>query len=850
MEILAHGEGSLPEPASERKGHGPFAALLTEVKKSRTPVLPHSRGKTMRVPRRGPSSLLPVVCLALAASTWLVAPEARAAGHGEPGPVYPVEIRLADRQADLLTLVEIGIDVDAVFADRVRAYVIAEEEEKLAALGFDVAAIPDEARIAAEREAPAAPRPTYHTYATLTAELQQVAQDHPAIARLFSVGKSVQNRDLWIMKITRNPDVEEDEPEFRYVAAVHGDEVVGKENLIDLINLLTDGYGSDPRITRLVDTTEIWILPSANPDGTELHQRYNANGFDLNRNFPDQFEDPVDSTVGRQPETAAIMNWGYAHSPVLSANFHGGAVVANYPWDGTASHLSVYNASPDDPLFVSLARTYADNNPSMAVSNSDPSFNNGICNGADWYVIYGGLQDWSYVWHGDDELTLEISSVKWPSADQLAAFWEQNRESMLAYLERAQEGVRGRVTDAATGAPIAATVRVQGIDHSVFTDADRGDFHRVLLPGHYGLEVSAPAYTSAVVGDVEVVQGGPAARVDVALDPLDTALQHTGHRVIDGAGGNGFLDPGESADLAVTVRDLGLAATTVTGRLVPTGWYGEVTRAGASWPDLPTGGTGESLPPHAGVSLSPAAPAGHKAGYAVEWTSDQGSGTTDPFFVETGTPSCSTVASQDVPKAVLDRQTARSTLAFPADYEISEVNVFVDVVHPYVGDLTVRLESPTGIPVVLHDRSGGSSDNLVGWYDSERSPAEPLARVNGEPAAGTWTLEVNDGVPANTGTLDAWSVEICGRPFESSTPEMRLRDVRREAGGTVVAWWPYPGMTSYRVYRSTAPVPRAEFLDVTAEDPDATDTTYEDTSSAPLEFWLVTGVGPKGEGPR
>jgi hypothetical protein len=72
----------------------------------------------------------------------LAPPPARAAGHGEPGPVFPVEILLRDRGADLKALGEMRIDVDAVFRDRARAFVVAEEMEKLLSLGFDVERAP------------------------------------------------------------------------------------------------------------------------------------------------------------------------------------------------------------------------------------------------------------------------------------------------------------------------------------------------------------------------------------------------------------------------------------------------------------------------------------------------------------------------------------------------------------------------------------------------------------------------------------------------------------------------------------------------------------------------------------
>src|SRR5690606_35916709 len=137
------------------------------------------------------------------------------------------------------------------------------------------------------------------------------------------------------MEITDSPGVAElGEPEFKYVGNMHGDEAVGRELLINFVGLLLDQYGTDARITRLVDTTRIFILPSMNPDGFENARRANNNGVDLNRDFPDQFNDPDPSPIGRQPETQAIMNWGATRYFVLSANFHGGAVVANYPFDG------------------------------------------------------------------------------------------------------------------------------------------------------------------------------------------------------------------------------------------------------------------------------------------------------------------------------------------------------------------------------------------------------------------------------------------------------------------------------------------------------------------------------------
>ena len=767
-----------------------------------------------------------------------------AAGRGEPGEVVPVQVFLRDRTEDLRLFNDLDLDVDGVFGTWARIHLLPEEIDKLAALGYAMASLPadpDRAVLAGEGSEAIN---QYHTYETLTAELQQIAADHANIVRLSSIGKSVHGRELWMVRITDNPDVQEDEPEVRYIAAMHGDEVVGKELSFNLIDLLTNSYGTDPRITQLVDTTEIWILPSMNPDGTAAGRRYNANNYDLNRNFPDEFDDPVDSTAGRQPETARVMDHGFAESVVLSANFHGGTVVANYPRDGNAAGSSIYSPCPDDALFVSLSRTYADLNPAMRTSNSDPSYTNGICNGADWYVIYGGLQDWNYVWHGNREITLEVTATKWPAASTLPGHWNDNREAMLAYLERVHAGVRGIVRDVITGAPLSARIHVAGTwEGDTFTDPQVGDYHRVLLPGRYDLEVSATGYASAFVRDV-VVASGPAVRRDVDLLPLAVALQPDGARVLDA--GNGALDPGEATDLAVTLRNLGSAATAIGAALVPTGWYAEATRAEASYPDLGPGASGESIAPHFGVAVSPAVPAGHKLGFAVRWTASEGTGLSEPFFLPAAAAACATVASTDVPRTVLDRQAVESVLPFPEPWEIETTDVYVDVGHPYSGDLRVTVLSPAGTPVALHQRSGGSADDVTGWFDDQRVPAEPLSRLEGEGAAGTWKLRVSDDIPSNTGTLRAWSLRVCGRPFEAGMPEMKFRLIERGRDGeALLTWWPYPGATSYRVYRSTSPQP-GSFVEVG----DGSDTAFTDPASGDLLFWKVSAVGPNGEGPR
>ncbi|UYV74475.1 CPD [Cordylochernes scorpioides] len=194
------------------------------------------------------------------------------------------------------------------------------------------------------------------------------------------------------------------EPEFKYVGSMHGNEVLGKEMLLKLAHLLLTKYDSDPRIGRLINTTRIHLLFSMNPDGREIAEegdfdgikgRSNANGVDLNRNFPDQYHVEGENRV-QEPETLALMRWIQAYPFVLSANLHGGSLVANYPFDSNAENKDhTYTATPDDKTFVYIATFYSNKHPKMHLGQTcgrgrmAEKFANGITNGAAWYSVPG-----------------------------------------------------------------------------------------------------------------------------------------------------------------------------------------------------------------------------------------------------------------------------------------------------------------------------------------------------------------------------------------------------------------------------------------------------------------------------
>ena len=124
------------------------------------------------------------------------------------------------------------------------------------------------ASIATATEFPAG-RTGYHSYTETTAEVAAVAAAHPDIVSRFSIGKSYQGRDIWAVKISDNVGVDEAEPEVMFDGTHHSDEHMATEMTLHILHWLVDGYGTVPRITNIVNSREIWIVFTVNPDGAE-----------------------------------------------------------------------------------------------------------------------------------------------------------------------------------------------------------------------------------------------------------------------------------------------------------------------------------------------------------------------------------------------------------------------------------------------------------------------------------------------------------------------------------------------------------------------------------------------------
>lgn len=150
--------------------------------------------------------------------------------------------------------------------------------------------------------------------------------------------------------------------------------------------------------------------------------------------------------------------------------------------------------TPDHGLFKRLAHIYSENHPIMRLGNScNDSFPNGITNGAHWYELNGGMQDFNYVFTNSFEVTLELSCCKFPPASTLPREWVNNKRSLLEYMKQVHVGVKGLVKDV-NGYPIkGAEIVVEHLEKKPIFTTERGEYWRLLMPNTRYL-ISARAF--------------------------------------------------------------------------------------------------------------------------------------------------------------------------------------------------------------------------------------------------------------------------------------------------------------------------------------------------------------------
>ena len=238
---------------------------------------------------------------------------------------------------------------------------------------------------------------------------------YPEITELKSIGKSLEGRDIWAIKISDNAKVKENEPVFLVNAMHHAREVMTPEITTDMVEYLVTNYGSNSEVTTWVDNTEIWVIPMFNVDGNFKmwnensmwrKNTRNGHGVDINRNYPTGWnsckgssgntgaQDYRGTAPASEPETQAMMNFVSEIKPVFNISYHSYSEIVIYPF-GCRPHKT-----PTDEAVESIGAEIGKKIDYKA--------------GTAWELLYnadGGDIDWMYQEHQVIPYVIEVNST-------------------------------------------------------------------------------------------------------------------------------------------------------------------------------------------------------------------------------------------------------------------------------------------------------------------------------------------------------------------------------------------------------------------------------------------------------
>ena len=299
----------------------------------------------------------------------------------------------------------------------------------------------------------------YHTYAEVGADVAAVAAAHPDIVQQFSIGTSYEGRQLWAAKISDDVAVDENEPEVLFDGGTHSDEHMGVEMTLHILHWLADGYGHDARITRLVNTREIWIVFSVNPDGAAYDIKYGkfhfwrknrqptpgtkSIGTDLNRNFDYHWGGGGRTSTNPQaityegphafsaPETQAMR--AFLKSRVIDGRqqirtaitFHESGRLVMWPYGYTLADIPADMTVDDHRALYKIGHAMAATNGYRPEQASD------------LYITSGTTRDYEYGVYRIFSYTFEMSVKDYPDDSLIASETGRNKEAVLSLIDRA-----------------------------------------------------------------------------------------------------------------------------------------------------------------------------------------------------------------------------------------------------------------------------------------------------------------------------------------------------------------------------------------------------------------------------
>jgi hypothetical protein len=363
----------------------------------------------------------------------------------------------------------------------------------------------------------------YRNYYETRETLEALAAANPGIMTIYTAGYSVEGREIFVVKISDNVEVDEDEPTVHFDAQHHAREVMTPEVIIDIAEQLVSNYGSSSEITGWVDSYEIYLMPCVNPDGvvavftTDWGIRKNARGVDPNRNYPADWGNPDGSSSNpgsqtyrgpfpaSEPEVQTLMAQTLKTRPVAAITFHSYSNIVLYPYGSPG----LTQTSQED--FITLI------SEAMAASMVRDIGGPYLAQHTLWYDASGTTFDWMYRDVGTVCVLVEVG-------DAMGGGLNGFHPDYATYHDPQIQGVRpgvaellrfvGRgaicehVTDDSTGEPLETDISVSGFT-SYNSEIRRsepqfGSFYYLWENGTYSVTFTREGYDDLIVSSVTV----------------------------------------------------------------------------------------------------------------------------------------------------------------------------------------------------------------------------------------------------------------------------------------------------------------------------------------------------------
>ncbi|SMQ18586.1 carboxypeptidase T [Streptomyces sp. Ag82_O1-12] len=430
------------------------------------------RGSGARTGRRT-AALAGLLALALAAplsatSSDATADSARKAAASADD-VRQYEVHLRSTAKNRTALQRTGVTVDEVHGHGVVVSGRADQIKKLRTLGYEVTrlgAVPD--RSAGVDDVRLFDFPSgdskYHNYAEMTSEINSIVSANPSIASQRVIGTSYQGRNITAIKISDNVGTDESEPEVLFTHHQHAREHLTVEMALYLLRELTSGYGSDSRVTGMVNNREIWIVPDLNPDGGEYdiatgsYRSWRKNrqpnsgssyvGTDLNRNWNYRWgccggssgstssETYRGASAESAPEVKVVSDFvrsrvvGGTQQIKAGVDFHTYSELVLWPFGYTYSDTTTGMTADDNAAFKAVGRKMAASNGYTAEQSSD------------LYITDGSIDDYLWGTYKIFSYTFEMYPRSggggfYPPDEVIERETARNRDAVLQLLENA-----------------------------------------------------------------------------------------------------------------------------------------------------------------------------------------------------------------------------------------------------------------------------------------------------------------------------------------------------------------------------------------------------------------------------